>query len=249
MRTGLLVMLAVVGSTTNGPCLPILRHQHEAIPGETLGISVDASAVDRTIPEGTPVTITWSAANLTGEPPTVSITLESRVNLARTVLAEGLTFEGTGSGVQALAWNTEGFGGPYSVIANVEAANLLREDTSRGLVTVDARPKLELTAPTGDVVFHPATDPPLRIAWTGGDESATVRIGLDPDTDHASGNEVFILERELPKKASADSFDWNGTDTSGAAVAAGVYNLFATATDNVNPVVTVDGLGQVTVAN
>ena len=97
------------------------------------------------------------------------------------------------------------------------------------------------------MTFHPATDPPLQIAWVGGDESATVQIGLDPDTDHTSGNEVFILERALPVQSAADSLAWDGNDTSGTQVFPDTYNLFAVATDNVNPTVTVDGLGQITI--
>ena len=40
----------------------------------------------------------------------------------------------------------------------------------------------------------------------------------------------------------------SGTDTSGAAVPAGIYNLFASATDQVNDVVTVDAAGLITIA-
>ena len=97
------------------------------------------------------------------------------------------------------------------------------------------------------MTFHPATDSPLEIAWFGGDESATAQIRLDPDTDHANGNEVTILERALPKIAAADSLAWDGKDTSGTDVPADTYNIFATVTDNVNPVVTADGLGQITI--
>jgi hypothetical protein len=242
MRTAVLATLALSWLLIGGSCLPVELHPHVPLTGEVLGISVSASAQGQTIPEGTPVTITWAAANLSSEPATVSITLESRVDLSRTVLAEGLAVEGESSGAQTVDWNTEGFGGPYSVIADVSTPTLTREDTSNGLVTVDARPEFEFTEPTGNVTFNPSTEPPLTIAWVGADESGTVDIGLDPDTDHTNGNEALILQnRALPTTRGPDSFAWDGTDVDGAAVTAGPYYLFAKATDNVNPVVTVDG--------
>jgi hypothetical protein len=247
MRTGLLVTFGLTWLIAGGTCLPLINYQHQAIPGEVLGISVDSSALDTTIPEGTPVDIMWSAANLTGEPASVAITLESRRDLTKTALAEGITLDGTSSGARDVLWNTEGFRGPYSIIAHIETSTLVRDDTSRGLVTVDGRPMFEFTAPAGDVTFKPAAGP-LTIAWRAEDESATVRIGVDPDTDHASGNETFIHEQDLPTSLQSQSFDWDGTDTSGAAVPVGIYNLFASATDNVNDVVSVDALGLITIA-
>jgi hypothetical protein len=248
MRTALLATLALTSLLVGGTCLPIIQFQHQAAPGEALGIAVSASAQGETIPEGTPVTIDWAAATLTGESATVAITLESRTDLSRTVLASELTFAGTSSGAQALTWDTNGFGGPYSVIADITTPTLTREATSAGLVTIDARPKFEFTEPTGDVTFDPTTEPPLTIAWVGADESGTVSIGLDPDANHSNGNEILILQDgTLPTTLGPDSFAWDGTDATGAAVPAGTYNLFAKATDNVNQVVTVAGLGQITV--
>ena len=247
MRTAVLATLALTWLLVGGTCLPLIEDKREPIPGEVLGISVTASAQGQTIPEGTPVTINWAAANLTDDPVTVTITLESRTDLSRSVLADGQTFAGTSSESQTIVWNTEGFDGPYSVIADIATSTLTRESKSASLVTIDARPRFEFVEPAGDVTFRPATDPPLTIAWFGGDESATVRIGLDPDTDHTSGNESFLLEEALPTTESTASFAWDGTDLEGTIVPAGPYNLFAIATDNVNPVVTFDGLGQITV--
>lgn len=246
MRTGLLATLALTWLIAGGTCLPIINNQHEALPGELLGISVSSPALSTTVLEGTPVGISWSAANLTGEPATVSIMLESRSDLSKTALAEGIALDGMSSGPRDVLWNTEGYRGPYSIIAHIETSTLVREDASRGLVTVDGRPLFEFTAPAGSVTFTPAAGP-LTIAWRAQDESATVRIGLDPDTDHASGNETYIHEQDLPTTLQDQSFDWDGTDTSGAAVPAGIYNLFASATDGVNDVVTVDAAGLITI--
>lgn len=249
MRTGLLTVFGLAWLMAGGTCLPLYENKHQAIPGEVLGISVGASSLGDTIPEGTPVDVTWSAANLTDEPAVVTIVLESRTDLSRTNLAEGVTFEGTGSGPRHVTWYTDGFGGPYVIFAYIETATLVRRDRSRGLVTIDARPEFDFIEPAGEVVARPSPDQPLTIAWLARDEGATASIGLDPDTNHESGNEIFLLEdRELPTKLGEDSFDWDGTDANGAQVPAGIYNLFARITDNVNDVVTVAGLGPITVA-
>jgi len=59
------------------------------------------------------------------------------------------------------------------------------------------------------------------------EDAGTFTIGLDPDTDHASGNEVFIHEGTLTTDAGNDSFSWEGDDLAGDLVAAGTYHLFA----------------------
>jgi hypothetical protein len=247
MRTGLLVTLALTCLAAAGPCIPILVNHHVPAAGELLGISVSANGLGQTLPEGTPVDITWSAANLTGDPATVSIILESRSDLSRTALAAAIPLDQESSGEQHVAWDTNGASGPFSIVAEIETAILFRDDASRGLITINARPKFAFTEPISDVVFQSGAGQTLHIAWVGSDETATVRIGLDPDTDHSSGNELTILERALPTTFSADSFDWDGTDTSAVAVPAGTYFLFGTATDDLNPVLTVDALGRITV--
>jgi hypothetical protein len=240
MRNCTLALAALVWLVAGG-CLPLYENKHQAVTGEVLGISVSASAQAQTVPEGTAVDIAWSAANLTGQPATVTITLESRRNLSRVTLGEGLTFDGISSGAQHVTWDTTGFAGPYAVIARIDTASLTREDTANGLVEIDQAPRFRFTAPAGDVTFRPASEHALKIAWVGGDESATFRIGVDPDTNHNNDNEFYIHEGDLPTTSSAESFDWNANDVDGTPVPPGAYHLFATATDNVNDVVTVDG--------
>ncbi len=247
MKRGAPIRILTIGLGSlvlGGTCLPLIDEtQHQAIPGHKLGISVTASMLGETVAEGTKVDILWAAGNLTGQPATVQVTLESRQDLSQVILLEGFVFDGTGY-EQTFTWNTEGYSGPYSIIARVTAGELTSQDKSRGLVTVDSRPRLYFTAPPADAEYTPDPNEPLKIAWVGGDESGTVSIGLDPDTDHESGNEIWLItDRTLPYPAADDSFDWTGTDVDGAAVEPGPYNLFATATDDINDVVRVDGLG------
>jgi hypothetical protein len=248
MRIRLLVTLALSAVLlAGGTCLPLVDNtKREPITGRVLGIVLMQPLADRTVPQGTSVLIDWSAGNLTGQPATITLAVESHTDLTVTILEEGIPLEGTG-GTDTLAWNTEDFSGPYRVLATITTDSLTNENPSMGLITVDLRPTFEFTAPTGDVTFHPATDSPLDIKWFGGDESATVQIGLDPDTDHTNGNETVILEQELPVDPAAGSLAWDGNDNDGTQVAADTYNLFASATDGVNAVVIVDGLGQITV--
>jgi hypothetical protein len=248
MRIRLLVTLALSAVLlVGGTCLPLVDNtKREAITGRVLGIVLMEPTADRTVSEGTSVLIDWTAGNLTGEPATITLAAESRSDLSVTTLEEGIQLDGTG-GRGTFMWVTEKFSGPYRVLATITTDSLTKDNSSTGLITVDARPTFEFTAPTGDVTFHPATDTPLTIAWFGGDTNATVQIGLDPDTDHTNGNETVILEQNLPVTPIADALAWDGNDKDGTQVFADTYNLYATATDNVNPVVTVDGMGQITV--
>ena len=248
MRTRLLVTVALAALLAAGACLPLVDNtKREPVPGRLLAIVIQDPAINRTVAQGTKISISWTVGNLTGQPATVSLVAESRLPaLTRTTLTDAIAINGSGDS-GTLDWDTSKFAGPYRVIGTIVADSITDENTSAGLITVDAAPVFEFTAPTASVIFHPATDPPLTIAWSGGDESATVRIGLDPDTDHNNGNETFILERALPTVTGPDSFAWGGNDPNGTPVPADTYNLFASASDNVNPTVLVDAPGQVTV--
>jgi hypothetical protein len=242
MAAGLSLLIA------GGTCLPLVDNtSREPQAGETLGVAISTPAADRTVAQGTPVEIKWSASNLTGNPATVAVLVESRVDLSRTALLEGLQLAGTGDS-GTLTWDTQGFAGLYAVIGRIETADLQREHTAAGKITVDTAPVFEFTAPTGDVVFDPGANQPLTIAWTGEDETATARIGLDPDTDHDNDNEIFIHEVDLSDQDAASYIEWEGKDLDNADVEPGTYNLFATATDDLNDVVVVEGLGRITVA-
>lgn len=249
MRTALLLTSGLVCLLAGGTCLPLVDNtQREPVPGRVLGITIMDPTEDATVRGGTNVTIEWAASNLTDDPAAITIVAESRRDLSLTTLVDAAELSGTGdSGV--FAWDTTAFDGPYAIIGRIDTVSDSVSDTSRGIITVDAAPAFAFTAPTGNVRFRPGTDDDLTIAWVGSDGEATARIGLDPDTDHGSGNEVYIHEVELPVTAAADHFDWDGTDVDGAAIALGTYNLFASANDEINEVVFVDAAGQITLAD
>jgi len=276
----------------------------EPLPGQKLAISIAKPDSDRSVARGTEVKIEWSAANLTGQPATISFHVESRqATLKKTLLKQ---FEMSGRGDSGVVrWDTSDYSGLYAIIARIEAGGEYREATAVGKITVDAPPTFKFTAPTGDVTYRRGIDPALTISWKASDEDANLEIGLDPDTDHDSGNEIIILERELSSSegddgtrtdgqsdktgtrarddgsrenetpthtptegggetetggetgnesggtsgGSSGSFAWEGKDKNGKNVAVGTYNLFARVSDSVNPVLLVDGPGQITVSD
>ncbi len=284
MRTGLFTLsVTLLTLALGGTCLPLVDNiAREALPGETLSISLAEPSQERTLAQGTPVTIKWSAANLTAESATITFLAESRQDLSRTELPGGLSLDGTG-GSDTVVWDTTSFKGPYVVMARIQAGADWREASAAGQITVDAAPSFAFTAPAASVTFDPNEDETLAIEWTAADESATLRIGLDPDTDHQNGDEIFIHEVQLSASASDETpageepatenakrrltwqdqgtedpnatptdpnqgtLAWTGNDSGGQAVAAGTYNLFATLSDEVNEVLTVDAPGQITI--
>ncbi len=248
MRTRLLIVAVLAGTLVGGSCLPVLDDtQGSAIPGESLGVAVSEPAADRTVPQGTPVSIKWSIGNLTGEPATLKIYVESRADLSQTVLLDGFQIEDTGD-AGTLTWDTGSASGLYAIYAQLTAAGLTRVAAADGKVTVDRPPQFEFTAPTRDVTYQPGTGEPLVIAWEGFDDDGTVQLGLDEDATHDSGNEILIHEADLPTTSEAGTFSWTGDDQEGDPVAAGTYFLFARLSDAQNPVSNIDGLGQITVA-
>ncbi len=304
MRTASLTLVLCVGFSLGGGCLPLVDNTvREPVPGQKLAISIAKPDTDRSVARGDQVKIEWSAANLTGQPATISFHVESRRASLTKALLEQFELQGTGdSGV--VRWDTGDYSGPYAIIARIEAAGQYREAIAAGKITVDAPPTFKFTAPSGDVTYRRGIDPALTIAWQASDEDAELEIGLDPDTDHDSGNEIIILERTLSSTSptsgddgtrtdgesdktgtrsrddesrengvptqtpteggsetetgggtgnegtttgSTSSFAWEGKDKDGENVAGGTYNLFARVSDNVNPALTVDGPGQITV--
>lgn len=246
MRTSLLAAGGLLVLVVGGSCLPFIdTTKREPVPGKQLGISLTEPAEEETVPEGSLVNIDYAAANLTEESALITLIAESREpGLLRTEIAR-IEFASVGKAGR-VQWETTGFSGLYAIIGRIEAAGLSAEETAAGRITVDGAPQFEFTAPTGDVTLLLPDDGTLRIAWRASDESATLSIGVDPDTDHNNGNEVFIDESTVPTESAERSIDWDGTDADGNDVAEGTYNLFARVTDEVNDVLYVDGPGLIT---
>ncbi len=248
MRIKLALILGLSGFLAGGSCLPLIDNTaREPDAGTTLAIDIVAGGQAQTVAQGTEVSISWTAANMTGLAATVSFRVESRADLSVTTVEEGIAVEGTGDS-GTMTWDTSGYAGPYSLIARVATAEGNAEDISDGLITVDAPPTFEFTAPSATSTPYQSGDT-LTIAWVGGDDGASADIGLDTDTDHTNGNETTILSRELPNPAAADTVAWTGNDTDGTAVAAGTYNLFAIVDDGVNERLIVEGSGNIILAD
>ncbi|MBU0640748.1 MAG: hypothetical protein KKB50_17935 [Planctomycetes bacterium] len=249
MRTRLLVITALTWLLVGGTCLPLYDGTIETPqPSTELALSLHAPSVDRTVPQGTLVNVEWSGANYTGSPATVTILVESRPGFVETAIAENLTV----SGVQpkaTLQWDTTSFEATqYALIGRIVAGAKTANASATGKITIDGPPSFEFTAPSADTTLEAGGT--VTIRWRGSDVNggATVRIGLDPDTDHGSANEVFIHEADLPTSTESDSIDWAGADTAGGVVEAGTYYVFALVDDAVNPTQMVDGLARITVA-
>lgn len=233
-----------------GTCLPLLDTVTRDLPtGTVLATSVNTPSSTRTVPRGTEIEIEWALSNLTGQNAVVTILVEKRSGVERTTLAV-IDIQAT-TALQTLTWDTSSFSsGDYAVVARAVAGAQTSESGSIGRIIVNEPTTFAFTAPTVDAVL--ASGGTLTLAWTGGDADGdgNLSIFLDPDTDHASGNEVEILRgRALPVEVTAESFEWDGTGTDGTGVPSGTYGIFARLDDSVNTPLTVEGLAQVTTPN
>lgn len=237
MRTAPLLAVVLLGLLAGGTCIPLVDNvTRDRDPGTVLALVVTLPDADLTVVEGDTVQIEWDGANRTGQAASLVLGVESRDTLARTVLADDLTYDQVGLGGE-YSWNTAGFAGTYVVYARVQAGGETAESRAVGKVLVDGPPTFEFVAPTEDVRYESGDT--LLISWRGADNDGAVRIGLDPDIEHDTGNEVFLVERDLPATPTVDSLSWTGRDVNNAAVETGTYNLFAVASDGVNPDVVV----------
>ena len=183
MRIGFLAALALACLVAGGTCLPLVDNvSREPTSGASIGAAIVTPSEDEAVRQGDPVSVEWSASNLSGQTATVSILAESRSDptLPRTTLSQ-FALSGTGDSGR-LTWDTTDFAGTYAVVARIAAAGESSENIGAGLVTVDAPPTFEFTSPAEDVTYEQGDS--LAISWTGGDNDATLRIGLDPDASH-----------------------------------------------------------------
>jgi hypothetical protein len=227
-----------------GGCLPLVDNLYGlgpssdsgSTPPETLSVNLAAPTESDTVAQGSPIYIDWTVANTSGNPAALTILVESRTDLSRAELLSDFPILGTGDH-GLLTWDTADARGPYQIYAEVVAADLTRQTTAAGQITVDAQPEFEFTAPLEDSEFQ-FGGTALTISWIGRDESGSVEIGLrDPESEE----ETILLETDLEEEATAGSLEFGGQDVSDADVAVGTYVLYARATDDLNEVVLVDG--------
>jgi len=198
----------------------------------------------------------------------VRITAQRRNNLNEdTADPIELIGDGTaGSGRDALSdgendffnWDITGVRvGQYILIATIETptgemAQVMSTDEDRGTIgaitvaTALPVPTLTFTAPgaTDETV---TTGNTFDITWTDNGNTnadALVTLGLDPDDDHTSGNEIILVSNQpLSENGNAGQFTFFFQDENGDTVPDGDYTVFARVDDNANDIVTSEATG------
>ena len=122
-------------------------------------------------------------------------------------------------------WDTSSYDAPpYAIYVELVASTgtVLELGPARGYDRRDSS-SLTFTQPTENTTFTQGGDA-LTIGWSGHGSRrrrARVTIGLDPDDDPESGNEIFIHEDTLTAEEAEDTVAWTGNDLLGGAVAVG----------------------------
>jgi len=260
MRYAALSIAGVALLLTGATCFPLMNlNQTEdgATAGTVLGISLMQPEADREVPLGTVIQIEWAAVNLTDADALATILVRNRDNGEETILAGGLRLPAAGTS-DTVAWDTSEFqGGSYSIVGRVEAGERSDEDTAPGRITINTPPSFDFTEPTEDTeLVEPDPNDPnapeeatITIRWTAFDPDGdgTAQIGIDPDLDHESGNEITIAERSIAASSGFETLEWTGTGTDGQRVAADTYYLYALVSDGINEDRFVEGLAQLIV--
>ena len=77
---------------------------------------------------------------------------------------------------------------------------------------------------------------------------ALVTLGLDTDSDHASGNEIILVSNQaLSENGDNGQFTFFFQDEDGNTVPDGDYTVFARVDDNANDIVTAEATGMLLV--
>lgn len=231
-------------------CIPLFDFASREHPlGAQLATSVTTPEADRTILAGTAISVRWGLVNRTGQEATVIIEAERRDDRSRTKIFEQTTFETLIA--RTTSWDTTDFpSGDYAVLVRAAVGELTAEAGSPGRIFINAPASFRFTAPTTDTTLP--LNGTVTIAWTAfdGDGDGRVTIGVDVDANHDSGNERTILaDRTLPRTSTADSFNWDGRDTSGEILPAATYNVFADVTDSLHEAAVVEALATITTPN
>lgn len=245
-RGELLLILTLAWLVLGATCVPLYQEPAPKLPpGNPLGVSIQAPVADGNVPQGTVLDIRWTAVNDTELAATAQLLVESRVDLQQTVIEAGVPVSGRRQ--LTTSWDTAGFAeGLYVIYAKISTSEDAASATGLGRVTVDASPTFQFTKPTTNVAKGSAD---LEIAWSAFDQGGKgkAKVGLDPDSDHTGGNEIYLHEATLAESTTEGSFDWNGKDLDEKTVAAGTYKLFAQLTDETNPETFGDAGVQITV--
>ncbi|MGE3181471.1 MAG: hypothetical protein AB7N71_07570 [Phycisphaerae bacterium] len=198
-------------------------------------------ANDITLPESDPVEISWTGFDPEGDgtvrlfvDPDSEDTTANRILISEEMLGDSADDE-----EQSFDWSGLDSAGTrvptdtYNVVAVVDdGVNPEQVFVAPGQISVpDASDgnsaELAFTMPEEDTTFL-TSDDPLEIALNINQASdALVDIAIDTDDNHANGNETTILsQRFIEADTDTTEFEWDGTDSDGAAVADNIYRLF-----------------------
>ncbi len=246
---------------------PLPINDNDTTP--SLGIAIAEPAAQVTAAPGVTTRIRWAdIAKIEGT--VVRLTAQRRnTDDEDTADPIHLIGDGTpGSGRDALAdgdndifeWDITGVRvGTYVIIATIEAPDgesktVQSRDPARGttgvivVTTALPVPTLSFTAP-GNANETVTTGNTFIITWTdngaANPDAVILRLGLDADTNHSSGNEIILVRNQLlSENGNSGSFVFNFQDESGATVPDGTYNVFAVVDDGVNDPVTSTATGK-----
>lgn len=245
------VLLPFLQGGSCPPGIDLNAEENTPIAPQQLAVVLLLPDASRTVAQGEFVRVRWTTAKLVSGDAIVTVLVRSRLDDQETILFGGVRVDTIGS-TKDIFWDTSTFAGAYDVVVRIESGSMRDDFTGTSVITVNTPPRLTFTAPStpATIAVGGDTPPSLRIAWLGVDPDGSGRaaIGIDPDEDHSTGNEITIAERDLQTTETLQSFDWNGTRSGGGGdVDPGTYFLFATLTDGVNTSRLAEGLVQITV--
>lgn len=271
---GLFAVLPLIGAACTGFDYLMGPYWNQPAADTTvqLAVSVVQPAAAVTATPGVTTVIQWAdIAKVTGTSVRVSARRENSVGEATSDVIH-LIGDGTpGSGRDAVAdgnndvyvWDITGVRvGDYVITVTIEApdgttATAVSRDLIRGttgvirIVTGLPAPTLTFTAPgAADETVNVGNT--FDITWTdNGTANAEARVvlGLDPDSDHESGNEIVLLrDAALSDNDDTGTFTFSFVDENGGNVPTGTYTVYAIVDDGVNNSVTSSATGKLILA-
>ncbi|HPF38894.1 MAG TPA: hypothetical protein P5081_06315 [Phycisphaerae bacterium] len=263
----IVVGLAMAGCTIFDAIFGPLPNNSNSNTDLSLGIAIVQPAEAVSATPGVATIIQWAdIATIDGT--VVRITAQRRNNLDEDN-ADPIELVGdgtTGSGRDAVAdgdndffeWDITGVRvGSYVIIATIETPEgetlqVMSTDEDRGttgainVTTALPVPTFTFTAP-GAADASVTTGNTFDITWTDNgatNADALVRLGLDTDSDHESGNEIILVSNQpLSENGNNGQFTFFFQDENGETVPDGDYTVFAIVDDNANDIVTAESTG------
>jgi hypothetical protein len=129
-------LLVLTWPLLGADCFPLIGQEPRTpLPGIQLAAAIEAPSVETEVAPGEIVRIEWSAGNLTGQTARVALFAESRTDLSRILLQDGIEIAGTG-GIGSFDWDTTGLEGLFAAVVTIQAGNVSAEDAGANLITI-----------------------------------------------------------------------------------------------------------------